>query len=677
MILKIFLFLFYPFVPLVFLITRQLERKTPFLAQAIYLSIQNFYPDRSNSNYSLGHFLLDQHKPEEALRYLSIAQQIKPKAVNIKYDLASAYWDAGDLNPAIELSESFLDNTRVKHPVLLRSLAKLYLHKGDFEAASHVLNKAIVANKNYAVAYYDLALLQQSVGQQSKQAQEYLTKALIIDNDFTDAHIELAKLLFNDKLFAEAIPHFIKAIKANMTDLSLFSGLIRSFIRTKQYDEGLAYCDQGQKFHPQHPYLLFFYGECYRGINAHQQSITALKLAISGMADFADGHASLAYSYRNAGQFNEALEAINKAIEINSQRAEYFNVKGLIQQELIELKEAISSFNQAYELDAEFYVVLWHRALIKLLLFDFKTAWQDYGYRFKAGAQEKRDFPFPEWQGKSLKGKRLLIYAEQGLGDELMFASCIPDIINQADHCIIDCCAKLETLFQRSFPKASVKISDQNEKCDWINGVEADMQISIADLPLYFRTCWEQFPGSAYLFASQEKSHRWRKKLEALDGKFNLGISWIGGVQKTRRHWRSFALQTLLPILNLQDINFVSLQYTDCEDEIASFEDNNGIKVHHWQQAIDDYDETAALVQSLDLVISVQTAIIHLAGALGKPAWVMVRNNPEWRYGASGQKMPWYRSIKLFRQKQFGDWPEVVDRVAESLQQLLKEKSSL
>jgi len=247
--------------------------------------------------------------------------------------------------------------------------------------------------------------------------------------------------------------------------------------------------------------------------------------------------------------------------------------------------------------------------------------------------------------------------------------------MKQADSCIIDCCVKLETLFQRSFPMARIMTSDQDEPCDWINDVDVDYQISVADLPLYYRTGWELFPRQPYLIASEDKTQYWKQKLDALGGTLNVGISWVGGVQQTRRHWRSFALQTLLPILSQQDINFISLQYTDCVDEIENFESNNGIKVHHWQQAIDDYDETAALVNALDLVISVQTAIIHLAGALGKPAWVMVRNNPEWRYGSKGEDMPWYGTIKLFRQQQFGEWVDVVERVSEALKQLMKKNA--
>ena len=128
-----------------------------------------------------------------------------------------------------------------------------------------------------------------------------------------------------------------------------------------------------------------------------------------------------------------------------------------------------------------------------------------------------------------------------------------------------------------------------------------------------------------------------------------------------------------LPLLGVKDIQFVSLQYTDCSEEIAALEKTHGLKVHHWQEALTDYDETAALVSALGLVISVCTSVIHLGGALGKLVWVMVPASPEWRYGSVGEEMPWYPSVKLFRQEVLNEWEPVIARGADKLQQLAKE----
>jgi hypothetical protein len=152
-------------------------------------------------------------------------------------------------------------------------------------------------------------------------------------------------------------------------------------------------------------------------------------------------------------------------------------------------------------------------------------------------------------------------------------------------------------------------------------------------------------------------------------GAIRVGISWKGGTASTWGQLRSIALAELLPFLRREDAVFVSLQYGASSTEIEALLQVAGMRVHHWQEAIDDYDETAALVSALDLVISVQTAVVHLAGALGKPVWAMVPAVAEWRYLQSGDTMPWYPSVRLFRQSRADDWKPVIDSVTTELAQ--------
>ncbi len=142
-----------------------------------------------------------------------------------------------------------------------------------------------------------------------------------------------------------------------------------------------------------------------------------------------------------------------------------------------------------------------------------------------------------------------------------------------------------------------------------------------------------------------------------------VGISWFGGAASTRRDTRSTQLPDWLPVLSQTSCSFVSLQYGECRDEIAELASRSGIGLHHWQMALDSYSETAALVGALDLVISVCTSVVHLAGALGKRAWVLVPVCPEWRYLGAGNRMPWYPAVQLFRQHTLGEWQPVIAAV--------------
>ena len=251
-----------------------------------------------------------------------------------------------------------------------------------------------------------------------------------------------------------------------------------------------------------------------------------------------------------------------------------------------------------------------------------------------------------------------------------MFASCIGDVIPRAGHCVIDCHPKLEKLFRRSFPEATIHGGSQvDTDLSWLERIpSADLKIPSGSLPFHFRRSLDAFPRhTGYLRADEARVQHWRSRLAVLGDGLKVGLSWRGGSRFTHRGLRSLELDQLQVLLGVQGIDFVSVQYGDCAAEIDRLQQEKGISIAHWPEAIDDYDETAALVSALDLVISVQTAVVHLGGALGKPVWVMVPAAPEWRYGRSGSTIPWYPSVTLFRQRVLHDWQPVISEVTEHL----------
>jgi len=307
-------------------------------------------------------------------------------------------------------------------------------------------------------------------------------------------------------------------------------------------------------------------------------------------------------------------------------------------------------------------------AICKLRHHEFAEGWQ--GFELRRRKQNfigrYRKFPFAEWAGEPLAGKGILVYPEQGLGDELMYASCIPQLAAQAGHVALECDPKLGELFTRSFPQCTVIARRRTFVNDWVNHIEPrpEYQMPLGSLPNHFRRRIEDFPQHpGFLKADPAKVARWKARLEALGPGAKIGLSWQGGVGHTGRARRSLSLQQLLPVLRRPGAHFVSLQYTDVKDEVQNLGEKESISVHHWQEAIDDYDETAALVCALDRVLTVCTAIVHLTGSLGRPAIVMVPFGSDWRYGASGERMAWYPSARLVRQQRIGDWSSVLDEV--------------
>jgi hypothetical protein len=311
------------------------------------------------------------------------------------------------------------------------------------------------------------------------------------------------------------------------------------------------------------------------------------------------------------------------------------------------------------------------RALALLSTGEFEAGWRDYEERKRVyPVYAMRKLPYPEWDGASLAGKRLLIYHEQGLGDEIMFASCFRDALRSGAQCLIECSPRLEAIFSRSFPAASIVVADQTSPdLSHLAALPAcDFQIAAGSLPRFFRRCATDFPGAgAYLFADPDSIARWRARIQTLGAGLNIGLSWRGGAVHTNQANRSIRLDAMLPVLSTPGCNFICLQYGPHTDDLANLGSQHGVTVHCWADALASIDETAALVGALDLVISVDTSVAHLAAALGKPTWVMVPSSAEWRYMTTGPGMPWYPSMRIFRRQFDAGWVPTVEQVAAEL----------
>lgn len=261
------------------------------------------------------------------------------------------------------------------------------------------------------------------------------------------------------------------------------------------------------------------------------------------------------------------------------------------------------------------------------------------------------------WDGA--KGIKLVARGEQGIGDEISFARVLLDVKDVDLY--VECDKRLEGLFRRSLPYPVHGTRFQNA-LPWMD-FKPDAHVLFGSLCQYYRNKDEDFTKEPWLKPDPERVLQWKTLLDTLPGR-KIGIAWTGGRHNTFSERRSLSLEDLLPIFNKTD-TFISLQYKDPTSEIAAFEKKAGIKVHHWARASEaaDYDETAALVSSLDLVISVQTAVVHLASGLGVPTKVLVPSKPHWRYGT--KEFMWGK-VDLYRQK--SDWKEVIQSLANDME---------
>jgi tetratricopeptide (TPR) repeat protein len=336
--------------------------------------------------------------------------------------------------------------------------------------------------------------------------------------------------------------------------------------------------------------------------------------------------------------------------------------------------EAILAYGEAMKLRPDWSVPYYLRSFSRLVLCDFERGWQDYECRLDVQK-------FIEDSGvltpgivqrlvrrpavDAFDGKHVLVVAEQGIGDQVMFASMIPDLLPRVAGLTCAVEARLIRLFQSSFPGVRLM---QVPGTMSLSGI--DQLVAMGSLGHAFRRKLSDFPGAPYLKPSGAAQRRWAERLGPASRRLRVGISWRGGTPRTRAEERSLTLDQLTPVLGAPGCEFVSLQYGDIASEVAEFTARTGHAIRVFpREEIDDFDDLAGLVSNLDIVVSVQTALVHLTGAIGKPCLTMLPQFPEWRYTLAARTMPWYPSVQLLRQPDRGDWEPVIERVAKALRE--------
>jgi len=558
------------------------------------------------------------------------------RAATVDLEQARALQHSGDLARARVLCEGILSRD-ASHAGAHALLGALFGQEGDLVHAHHHLMAALRVKPDLEEARLGLGNVYLLRGDARAAAAEY-RQALAVNADSAIVHLSLGRALRAQGDNTAALEHFHHALALS----PMLSGAVVEAV------------------------------QCHVRLGTCQQALALAAAAVQRCPGAAELHVALGFAYQNTHRAADALECYKTALALDGADADVYTNLGIVYQHLGCMEESLVSFGQALALARDSPLAHFHRGLARLLMGDYANGWADYEMRLLSEDRLPRPVAAPRWDGSALEGRTLLVFGEQGLGDEIMFASCLPDVLAAAGQCVIECHPKLEGIFRRSFPRAAVyAAAPPCADSDAARIGHIDFEVPIGSLPLYLRRSPAEFPRHAgYLEAEAGRVAAWRKRLAALGPGVKAGISWAGGTYRSRSPLRSIALEQWRPILETPGVRFVSLQYGDVTPALKALAVQGYPRIEHWQDAIDDYEETAALVSALDVVISVQTAVVHLTGALGKTAWVIVPCAPEWRYGIAGPGMPWYPSVRVFRQTSAGEWGPVLDAVAGELRAL-------
>jgi hypothetical protein len=362
----------------------------------------------------------------------------------------------------------------------------------------------------------------------------------------------------------------------------------------------------------------------------------------------------LGMAWQECHQPLKAREAFRRAHEIKPSASTMGNI-GVTYLDEGNAVEAIRWVRKAIASDPQFKGGQATLGFAQLSLGNWEEGWKNYEACLGGRFRKKLDFGAPDWDGSEVES--LIVYGEQGLGDEIMFASCLPDVIQRAKHVTLECDARLEGLFKRSFPTVEVH-GTRREEQPWRDGRTWDAQVACGSLPSLFRPTPKSCPAAPYLTADPERRIMWRALFDSWK-KPVIGLTWSGGRPASQKAKRDVGLDAFRGLIQTTDAVFVSLQYQDPSEEIAE----TGLPVRTFPALMsDEYDDTAALVAELDYMVGIHTTSHHLAGSLGKSSTILVPHLPMWNY-AHGDRLAWYADNVFHRQKKDEKWADCLKRL--------------
>jgi tetratricopeptide (TPR) repeat protein len=682
----------------------------------------------------LGELRYHQQKHDEAKLYCLQALKLKPGLANAHYVLSLIHYDAGGFEEAL-IQAHYARNLAPANAPILAQLGLCLIAVKDYGEARNVLRQALLLDPNNVPALNNLGIAHHAM-QEYDDALYYFQRALSLKPDYQSARDNLRNLFgiesFNNRFDIEANTirteveisdgalgvlnegqeaHLIETLESSFherpDDEDTAIQLVRLYFKSLQLEAARDVLNVALARMPESVPLINLAGRMCIMLGQYNKAKTNFERVLDLDPQDVDALLGLGQALRHQDLHEEALEPIEKAVsvretphtltqlafaQVNACRYEaclqtcdcveclrpdfapfLISSRAVCHAYLGHFDEALRYIELAERMDINNLGFAMFRGMIHLQHENYAEGWAYYRYRSFSEGRQTRLLPFPLWQGEPLQGKTVLVLAEQGLGDQVMFASCLPDLLQlRPRQIVLEAHHRVAKTLARSFPEIRVFPSGQLG-FDWLpSDLAPDYYIHIADLARHFRPSKDAFPNhKGYLRADPVRVAYWKARLDGLNDLPKIGFTWRGGLQQTRRAIRSLQLEQMQDLLGDSRAQFVNLQYGPVQEEITAFAQARGLEIVAWPEAIEDLDEFAALIQALDLVVTVCNTTVHYAGALGKPCWVMAPYIPEWRYGLKGPVMRWYPSVTMFRQHTPGDWPGVLARVHEALEGFL------
>lgn len=678
-----------------------------------YLQVIKLSPSNPDAYHLAGLVFLQTNQISSAIEYIKKATDFSPKHADAWNNLGISYFNNSNYDDAIKAYKRCIKINK-KNYQAHNNLGNVYRELGKFEKSINHFKEAIRLAPLYAEAYNNLGNVFKDTNNK-KEAIRYYKKAIKTNPSYFDALKNMGITFSASGEYLESVRYYQEAIKIIPDNPDIMNLCARSYVGLEDYENALIWIDKALSNNQLSSEYLNTRGKILIGLDRTQEAIDSLEKGRSIDRYNKTILLNLSFAYKKVNDFQNAEKVLRQLLEfdrtdfvaINDLAAlkrldnkplaalkifEEFGIAdqqktipqpilsrlyttlGLSFLDIKDLKNARQAFLNAVDIGHKNTEANLSLAFIDLLEGDIKSWWDGYEKRKSSSDPNGRYGLLPElneWDGDAQsEDKTLVVLPEQGIGDEIMFATLIPELRNfYKGKIILACDPRLVDIYKRTF---------QGVEVSRLNGLSLKsnyQKIYIGSLGRYFRRSKDEFiPRLKYLYPLEDRVQYFMKKYEHLSG-LKIGISWRSGNSSEGKK-RTLELDNWKDILKIIGCNVFNLQYGDVDDQIKSFYSKTGIEIINDNEVdpLKDIENFAALISTLDLIITIDNSTIHFGGALGIPAWLMLPYLPDWRWCFSTNRSIWYENMELYKQDSYGSWDNIIIQIKENLITLRTER---
>lgn len=598
-------------------------------------------------------------KQREALSFFDRALAISPNNPDLLNNRGSALAETGRVDEAcasyrkaIALRSDFTDAQN--------NLGCVLMNLGRYDEAAASYGKAVVSAPENAEFVNNLGRAMTKLRRYDDALSCY-ADAVELNPKYRDALINRAVTLNELKCYDEAIEYYSRALALKSDDTETLRKRASAFAGADNFDAALRDYDEAYRLRPDETGSLLGRAATLAKLGHMDQALLEFKRAQTLGADPVDVAIARALTLNEQDRLTDALADADFAVATNPKSPDAHNVRGLVLMNMERFADAVVAYGIAISLRRDFADSEWNRGYLALLLGNFLEGWNNYEGRRRQRGLRWTQLNGPEWKGEPIAGKRVLLYTEQAYGDVIHFARYVGLLSEMGAKVVFGVYPVLAALLSRANGEPEITL----------HGAETPpyhYHLPLMSVPFVLRHEEEHIPSKPYLSADPVRVQRWAERIPR--GEFTIGIAWQGSKSIPGR---AIPLSAFAPISKIPGVKLISLQKSDGLDQLSQMPEGMSVELlgEDFDSGPDAFLDTAAVMMNLDLIISCDTAIAHLAGALGRPLWLILKTVPDWRWMMERSDSPWYPTARLFRRAKTESWDETLIRVADELAELV------